>query len=192
MYLGRFVVVDPDWAVYRVSSRSFPERKIVERDGMLTVVQTEDAPPSDNPYISYNCVRLLEDSAVVGNGSHVDPIAEKLDRGYPARDALALGLLGLDYEKDEYNTPRIAGVVGSEPTVGVVRADGLVIEAIDGPALVATYERDRPEPFDLEADGAPALAKTAYDLDFDHPVCAAAVTRSASGFETAIYNGPTD
>ncbi len=192
MYLGRFVVVAPEWAVYRVSSRSFPEREIVDRDGTLTVVQTDEAPPSDNPYISYNCVRCLEDAAVIGNGSHVDPVAEKLGLGYPARDALALGLLGLDYEKDAYNTPRIAGVVGETATIGIVRDDAIVVESVDEPTLVATYERDSPAPFDLEAAGPDGLARAAYELDFEHPVCAAAVVRSAPGFETAIYNGPGD
>ncbi|MFP4590428.1 MAG: IMP cyclohydrolase [Halobacteriales archaeon] len=190
MYLGRFAVVAPGWGAYRVSSRSFPEREIVSRNGALTVVQSADAPPTDNPYISYNCVRVLEDAAVIGNGSHVDPIAEKLGLGYPARDALALGLLGLDYEKDAYNTPRLAGVVGDEATIGIVRDDAIVVQAIESPTLVATYERDHPEAFDLEAEDAADLAKAVYDLEFEHPVCAAAVVRDGAGFETAVYNGP--
>ncbi|WP_299269229.1 IMP cyclohydrolase, partial [Halorientalis sp.] len=33
MYVGRFVVVAPDRAAYRVSSRSFPNRRIVAREG---------------------------------------------------------------------------------------------------------------------------------------------------------------
>ncbi|MFW6449299.1 MAG: IMP cyclohydrolase, partial [Halobacteriota archaeon] len=156
------------------------------------VVQTDDAPPSDNPYISYNCVRVLDDAAVIGNGSHVDPIAEKLGLGYPARDALALGLLGLDYEKDAYNTPRLAGVVGTEPTVGIVRDDAIVVEAVEEPTLVATYEMNEPEPFELEATAADGLARAVYELDFEHPVCSAAVVHEDGDFEVATYNGPQD
>ena len=89
MYVGRFVVVAPDRAAYRVSSRSFPNRHIIERDGTLTVAPTAEAEETDNPYISYNCLRTVDGHAVVGNGSHVDPITEKLGLGYPPRDALA-------------------------------------------------------------------------------------------------------
>ena len=112
MYVGRFVVIGPEVGAYRVSSRSFPNRQIVDHDGTLTVVPTAEADETDNPYVSYNCVRPTDRGAVVGNGSHVDPIAEKLARGYPPRDALCLALLALDFEKDDYDTPRIAGIVG--------------------------------------------------------------------------------
>ncbi len=104
MYVGRFVVVGPEVGAYRVSSRSFPNRELTARDEALTVGPTEDAPETDNPYVSYNCLQVVEtptgETAAFGNGSHVDPIAEKLELGYPARDALAESLLALDYEKD--------------------------------------------------------------------------------------------
>jgi IMP cyclohydrolase len=190
MYVGRFVVVGPEVAAYRVSSRSFPNRKIVERESALTVAPTEDAPETDNPYISYNCVRTAGDSAVVGNGSHVDPIAEKLELGYPARDALAESLLALDYEKDDYDTPRIAGVVGDEGAfVGIVRKDALLVREVEEPTLVATYEKDAPESFDFSAETAAEAASEAYGLDFEHRVCAAGVARTDDGFEFAVENG---
>ncbi|MDX1745838.1 MAG: IMP cyclohydrolase, partial [Halobacteriales archaeon] len=88
MYVGRFVVVGPGIGAYRVSSRSFPDRRVVARDGSTLVVEpTPDAAPTDNPYVSYHCARAVDGRAVLGNGSHVDPIAEKLGLGYPARDA---------------------------------------------------------------------------------------------------------
>jgi IMP cyclohydrolase len=199
MYVGRFVVVGPEVGAYRVSSRSFPNRRATDRDGIVTVGPTEDAPETDNPYISYNGVRVTDRGAVLGNGSHVDPIAEKLALGYPARDALAEPLLALDFEKDDYDTPRIAGIVGLEddPTapadgpgavVGIVRRDGLLIEAVSEPTLVATYERDRPESFDLAATDAPGAAREVYDHEFEHAVCAAGVAVTDDGFETAIVN----
>ena len=102
MYVGRFVVAGPGIGAYRVSSRSFPNREIRDRGNVLTVAPTADAPETDNPYVEYNCAREVERGdgpvAVVGNGSHVDPIAEKVGMGYPPRDALAQALLALDFE----------------------------------------------------------------------------------------------
>ena len=191
MYVGRFVVVAPDRAAYRVSSRSFPNRRVVERDGTLTVAPTADAPETNNPYISYNCVRATDDgeAAVVGNGTQVDPIVEKLELGYPTRDALAETLLALDYEKDDYDTPRIAGVVGEESYVGIVRRDALLVESVEAPTLVATYEKDRPETAELAATTPGAMAEELYESEFEHPVCAAAVARAGDGFETGFHNG---
>lgn len=190
MYVGRFVVIAPSVGAYRVSSRSFPDRHIVTRDGTLTVEPTPEAPATENPYISYNCVQRVGDRAVLGNGSHVDPIAEKLALGYPGRDALATGLLALDYEKDDYDTPRIAGIVGDPAVIGIVRRDALLVETVDAPTMVATYERDTPTGITFEAATAEAAARRAYDLEFEHAVCAAAVTASGDGVELAVYNGP--
>ncbi|RQH00964.1 IMP cyclohydrolase [Natrarchaeobius oligotrophus] len=194
MYVGRFVVVGPDVGAYRVSSRSFPNRQIVARDDALTVGPTEDAPETDNPYVSYNCLRVVEtptgETAAFGNGSHVDPIAEKLELGYPARDALAESLLALDYEKDDYDTPRIAATIGDdEALIGTVRRDALLVETVDEPTLVATYEKNAPESIDFAAEAAGDAASDAYDLEFEHAVCAAGVARTDAGFETAIENG---
>jgi IMP cyclohydrolase len=200
MYVGRFVVVGPEVGAYRVSSRSFPNRQAVQRGDTVTVEPTPDAPETDNPYISYNGVRLTERGAVVGNGSHVDPIAEKLELGYPARDAVAEPLLALDFEKDDYDTPRIAGIVGvdeSDPTtaegpgavIGTVRRDALLVEAVTEPTIVATYETDSPEPFDLSATDAAGAAGEVYDHAFEHAVCSAGVAGAAGDFDLAVYNG---
>ncbi|MFB6085502.1 MAG: IMP cyclohydrolase [Halodesulfurarchaeum sp.] len=192
MYVGRFIVVGPETAAYRVSSRSFPNRKIVKRGDTLTVVPTADAPDTDNPYISYNCVRPGGDAFVVGNGSHVDPIAEKLDLGYPPRDALVSGLFALDYEKDDYDTPRIAGVLGEEPYIGIVRRDALIIRAVSEPTLVATYEKDAPEGFEFEVGSAADAAAAAYEAEFEHAVAAAGVARTAGGFDVAVHGEEID
>jgi len=203
MYVGRFVVVAPEVGAYRVSSRSFPNRTATGPEvGTVTVGPTADDPESDNPYIAYNCLRVTNRGAVLGNGSHVDPIAEKLALGYPARDALVEPLLAMDFEKDDYDTPRLAGIVGVDPAdptapgdgsgavVGTVRRDALVVESVTEPTLVATYERASPEPFGFDATGAAAAASEAYDLDFEHEVCAVGVAGSAGmGFRTAIRNG---
>ncbi|MWV63501.1 IMP cyclohydrolase [Halorubrum sp. JWXQ-INN 858] len=195
MYIGRFVVVAPGVGAYRVSSRSFPNRRVVDRDGTLTVGPTAEAEATDNPYVSYNCARGVETPtgeplAVVGNGSHVDPIAEKLELGYPTRDALASPLLALDFEKDDYDTPRIAGIVAADAaTIGTVRRDALLVEAVDEPTIVATYETDGPEPYALAADDAGAAASELLAADFEHPVCAAGATVDADGVSLAFDNG---
>jgi IMP cyclohydrolase len=194
MYVGRFVVVGPDVAAYRVSSRSFPNRQVVERDGSaLTVVPTADAEATDNPYVSYNCFRTGGGHAVVGNGSHVDPVAEKLEMGYPARDALAEPLLALDYEKDDYDTPRVAGVLADDGTayVGTVRQDALLVRAVAEPTVVATYEKDSPEPIGFGAETAEEAAREAYGAAFEHAICAVGVVRDGEdgGYETAVVNG---
>jgi len=105
-----------------------------------------------NPYIAYNCVRLVcgGQVAVVTNGSHTDPIAEKIAQGTPARDALVLSMLALDYEKDDYNTPRIGAVVDKRGDdtgwLSVVRPDGLEVRRmplVPGRFFyVATYEEN--------------------------------------------------
>ncbi|WP_265109468.1 IMP cyclohydrolase [Halosolutus halophilus] len=195
MYVGRFVVVGPDVGAYRVSSRSFPNREITAREDALTVGPTEDAPETDNPYVSYNCLRVVDtptgETAAFGNGSHVDPIAEKLELGYPARDAVAESLLALDYEKDDYDTPRIAATIGAagEALIGTVRKDALLVETVDEPTLVATYEKNAPETIEFAAESADDAASEAYDHEFEHAVCAAGVARTGDGFETAIENG---
>ncbi|MCH7661039.1 MAG: IMP cyclohydrolase [Euryarchaeota archaeon] len=190
MYVGRFLIVGPQCGAYRVSSRSFPNRRIVERDDRLTVGPTADAEETDNPYVSYNCVRLTGNGAVLGNGSHVDPIAEKIDMGYPARDALATSLLALDYEKDDYDTPRIAGVLDEEGAlIGIVRKDALLVERVSEPTLIGTYEKDSPEKIDFSPESAEEAARAVYDHEFEHAVCAAGVVRGGNGFSWAIENG---
>ena len=196
MYIGRFIVVGPGLGAYRVSSRSFPNRQITDREGTLTVGPTPDAPETDNPYVGYNCVRTVEgpatdgEVAVIGNGSHVDPIAEKLDLGYPPRDALAASLLALDYEKDDYNTPRIAGVVADdEAYIGTVRHDALLVKRVSEPTLVATYEEHSPTPYEFDVTEAAAAAEAVYEADYEHEVCAAGVTVDADGATYAIENG---
>ncbi|MFB6194312.1 MAG: IMP cyclohydrolase [Halobaculum sp.] len=191
MYVGRFLVAGPGVAGYRVSSRSFPNRTVTDRDDRLTVVPTAEAEPTDNPYVSYNCLRVPDGDApraVLGNGSHVDPATEKVARGYPARDALVESLHALDYEKDDYDTPRLAAVVAPDAAhVGIVRRDALVVRRVTEPHLVATYERDDPTPHALVAETAAEAAREVYTADFEHAVCAAGV-RVADAVETAIHN----
>ena len=158
MYVGRIVSVAQTTdgrlcATYRVSSRSFPNRTAVIGAGKVSILPKPgyELDVQKNPYIAYNCVRVVCGGAVavVTNGSQTDPIAEKMDQGMPARDALTLASLALDYEKDSYNTPRISAVVDRRDESGwlaIVRHDGIQVERIPlKPGrlwYVATYEEN--------------------------------------------------
>ncbi len=158
MYVGRIVCVGqaPDGrlcGVYRVSSRSFPNRTAVVSEAKVSIVPKPgfEGDVHKNPYIAYNCVRLMCDGqvAVVTNGAHTDPVAEKMAQGMGARDALVLASMTLDFEKDDYNTPRISAVVDKRDGsgwLGIVRDDGLEVRRMPLEAgrffYVATYEEN--------------------------------------------------
>ncbi len=184
MYIGRFVVLGRTgqgqrFLGYRVSSRSFPDRRIALGSDRAAVMPTADAAPTDNPYISYNCLRMADDTVVVGNGSQVDPVIDKVAAGYPLRDALALALLALDYEHDAYGTPRVvAGWQGETGYLGIITPDKLLVRAIpleSGQAqLIATYERTEPTPLACEGESAEALAQALFQAPYERPVAALA------------------
>ena len=118
MYTGRILSTGMNsegkpYIAYRVSSRSFPNRQCLKYENRAAIVPKEGFEKDifENPYITYNCIQIVGDVAVVSNGSQTDVIADKIRLGMNLRDALAYSLLTMDYEKDSYNTPRIAGVV---------------------------------------------------------------------------------
>lgn len=158
MYVGRIVSVARTsdgrlCAAYRVSSRSFPNRSALVGEEKVSIVPKpgHEADVMKNPYIAYNCVRIVRngDVAVVTNGSQTDVIAEKIENGMPILDAVAMASLMLDYEKDAYNTPRISAVVDKSigaGWLGVIRHDGLQVERIPLEFgriyYIATYEEN--------------------------------------------------
>jgi len=138
MYLGRIVSVgltleNKMTLMYRVSSRSFPNRIIREINGALAVIPASGFEKDiyQNPYISYNCLRADQQYAVVGNGTHADPVFEKVQSGMSMRDALCSVLFAMDYEHDSLNTPRIAAIADREnrtAALGVVRRQGIEVQ----------------------------------------------------------------
>jgi len=209
MYVGRIVAVGRSRSgrgagLYRVSSRSFPNReaKILERAIAIVPKPGFENDIQKNPYIAYNCLRLARGFAIVSNGSHTDPIAEKIAAGLPPRDALAGVMLAMDYEHDSLDTPRIAGVVTPDGAAGwlaIVRKDALLVREFalqPGQAFyVCTYERNDPSPAqeDSSFDVSSAADACAYILgrgvfaDFEKPVSAACAVAGDDGvFQTAI------
>jgi IMP cyclohydrolase len=199
-YVGRFVAVgrttkDDILAGYRVSSRSFGNRKIIRNGDTCSVVPANADEYRDNPYISYNCLRRHNDIVVVSNGSQTDPIIEKIGLGYPMRDALAASLLTLDFEKDKYDTPRIACVADwgkQSAAIAIVMPDKLEVRGIEmkpGKAyLIATYELTDPTQFEIKAGGLNEFADELYGMEFTYPVCSLAARICQGKLETAIHN----
>ncbi len=207
MYLGRIVAVGMNRAgkvaaMYRVSSRSFPNRETVINGEVVSVIPKAgfESDLRRNCYIAYNCARLPRHYAVVSNGSHTDPIAEKIAMGTPVRDAVALGLLAMDYEKDSLDTPRIVAVVnrdGNDAFLGIVRKDALLVREFalqPGQAFyLSTYEKNQPADDNVDAayDAATAEAACRYVISggvfagFTNAVTAAAAMATADGFALA-------
>ena len=208
MYVGRIVAVGRttegnNAAMYRVSSRSFPNREarvcgdkvaIMPRPGFEGDLQK-------SPYIAYNCVRTAGDYVVVTNGSHTDPIVEKIAMGMPPRDALALGLLAMDYEKDDYNTPRIAAIVhksDNQAFLATIRHDALHVSSFelkDGEAFyVATYEHDTPggcyadKAFDAKtaAECCDFIVGGGVFAELENPVTSTAAVANGEGFDIDV------
>lgn len=206
MYIGRIVSVlqTSDGrlaAAYRVSSRSFPNRTAVPGDAKVSIIPKagHEGDIQKNPYIAYNCVRVVCENqvAVVTNGSQTDPIAEKMAQGLPARDALASVHLALDYEKDQYNTPRISAVVDNRTGTGwlaTVRDNALEVRQMPlEPGkyfYVATYEENSIT-VDQGGDTTVSDAESACDFmlsggvfaERTNPVTAVAAVTSSDGFE---------
>lgn len=215
MYIGRIVCVSLTadnrlCASYRVSSRSFPNRTAVIKGAQVSIIPKpgHETDVQKNPYIAYNCVRLVcgESVAVVTNGSQTDPIAEKIDAGMGVRDAIALASLTLDYEKDDYNTPRISAVADKRDGsawLGIVREDGLEVRRMPlGPGrffYVATYEENSISDAQGGAyDAADAESACEFVLSKDvfaertNPVSAVAAIATEEGFDLATKDTAQD
>lgn len=197
MYVGRIVAVgktDKPFVAYRVSSRSFPNRVARIADVGVAIQPLDPEDMKRNPYIAYNCIRVSSKGVVVSNGSHTDPIYEKIEAGVQPDVALQQVLTEMGYEKDDFNTPRIAGVVTDTiGFIGTVRADGLEVSSFElepnSCHVICTYEMDRVEskshPF--VAESAEEAARYVVDggifKDLELPICAASWMGSL-----AVYN----
>lgn len=208
MYIGRIVAVGmtpkgQNAAMYRVSSRSFPNREAC-LNGEAVSIRPRAGFESDlmkSPYITYNCIRVVGTYAVISNGSHTDPIAEKIAMGIPPRDAIAMGLLAMDYEKDDYNTPRIVAVAkldGNVGFLGIIRHDALQVKQIHlkpGRAwYLATYEKNEVSDANIDeafkvgnaSEACTHIIRGGAFANFELPVTAAAAVAGKTTFELAV------
>ncbi len=188
MYLGRILAVGSNetgnFVAYRVSSRSFPNRITRTFPDRVAVVPKEghEKDVFVSPYIAYNCIRLVDDVAVVSNGSHTDVIAEKIASGMSIRDSLALSLMTMDYEKDDFNTPRIAGAVtmDGEAYIGIVTHEKVQVEKVPAgeASYISTYKHIEPHEVEFTAGNVAEAAQYIMDQgkfkDFTNPVTSAA------------------
>ena len=212
MYVGRIVSVyltkeNKLGAMYRVSSRSFPNREAKINENTVAIVPKpgHEGDIFKNPYIAYNCVRIVGTHAIVTNGSHTDPIAEKIAAGMSMRDALAVATFAMDYEHDHLNTPRISAIIDLETRkgyLGIIRHDALIIKEITlkpGQAwYVATYEhndischrRDDNITIDSADSACDYIIGEGVFADLEKPITAAAVIEDGDGFKIAIKDAP--
>ena len=206
LYLGRIVAVGMTAegklaGMYRVSSRSFPNRRAQVKDDYVSIVPKEgfEGDIFKNPYIAYNCAAIIGSIAVVSNGSQTDPIVEKLRSGMSIRDALIYSLAVMDYEKDDYDTPRIVAVVekgSGKGWLGIIRRDGIDVREFElepGKCLyVSTYEKNVPNRHN-SSDFTAVTAQEACDFvlgecefaNFTNPVTAVCIVETETGFELA-------
>ena len=207
MYVGRIVAAgltaqNKLAVMYRVSSRSYPSRTILPIGEALAVVPKPgfEADVFKSPFIAYNCLRKNGRYAVVGNGTQVDPVFEKLETGMSVRDALISVLYGLDYEHDERATPRIVAVVdrnSREVALAVIRPDGLEVKILElGPGqylYLSTYEHNGisiaqgGDGFEIGSaeDGCAFVMAKGVFAGLTHPIASAAAFESDTGFDTA-------
>lgn len=194
MYTGRILSIGMNcdgkpFIAYRVSSRSFPNRQCLKYDGRAAVVPIEGFEKDiyKNAYIAYNCIRIVDGAAIVSNGSQTDVIADKIALGMNIRDALAYSLLTMDYEKDDYNTPRIAAAVTSadredeyECYIGIVNDKKILVEQVPygEAAFISTYGSQVPDKVDFEAKTSSDAAKFIFDegtfANYEKPVTSSA------------------
>jgi IMP cyclohydrolase len=190
MYLGRILAVgltneNNPFLAYRVSSRSFPNRRTIVSKENVSIVPKEGYEKDiyKNPYLTYNCLKIVDNIAVISNGSHTDLIADKIESGMNTKDALTLSLLAMDYEKDDYNTPRIAGVVNPEEYeayIGIVTDEKILVEKLEsGTAkFISTYEQQTPKNVEIPVKTSKDLAEFIFNQgefkNFTNPVSSVA------------------
>lgn len=203
MYVGRIVAIGRTAdgrgaALYRVSSRSFPNRQAKTLEHAIAIVPKPgfENDIHKNPYIAYNCFRTAREFAVVSNGSQTDPVAEKIQAGMPPRDALASVMLAMDFEHDSLDTPRITGVItpdGAQGWLAIVRKDALIVREFalkPGQAFyVSTYEKNNPSCEQVDDAFTASTAEESCDFilgkgvfaDFEKPVSAVCAVADNNG-----------
>ncbi len=133
MYAGRIIAIgktDKPFLAYRVSSRSFPNRIIkLVSEKKTAVIPLDSADLEKNPFISYNCLTILDEITIVSNGTQIEQVEMLLKNGLEIKKAIAMSLLVNDYEHDGHFTPRILGAVnGDIGYLGIVSKDEISVK----------------------------------------------------------------
>ncbi|AEK72300.1 IMP cyclohydrolase [Thermococcus sp. 4557] len=176
------------FAFYLLCSRSFPRRRAIVRENAVYI---ENLTETDNPYVSYPVMRLLSEYAVVTNGLQTDFIAQALEWESPKK-ALIHVLDALDYERDSYSTPRIAGIVGRNGRgwLGFAGRDEFWVKELtlrEGKAFVtATYNLGFAEIEFPQFTTAQELAYKVMELPFGNKVLAIGILRKENGWGLAV------
>ena len=117
------------------------------------------------------------------------------------RDAITLGLLAMDYEKDSLDTPRIVSVIHvSKPAgfLGIVRKDAILVREFalkDGEArYISTYELNAPCDTNVDTAFNAGCADCAAEYvvsggvfaDFTNAVTSAAAVANDGKFDFAV------
>ncbi|MCS3901140.1 IMP cyclohydrolase [Methanococcus voltae] len=208
MYLGRFLILGKTeegnpFVTYRVSSRSFPNRISKEMDeNTIAIVPKDLEEMFKNTYITYNCVKIVKDEnnsendvIVATNGSQTDIIADKIRLGLPLRDALSLTMIAMDYEKDDYNTPRISVAFSkNEAYMSYVSKDDIRVKKVDlevGEAYyLSVYEGCKitsHQTIAVDVKTAEEISKNIMEHEyFENPVTCATVMLTNNGIEKSL------
>ena len=145
MYTGRILSIGMNcegkpFVAYRVSSRSFPNRQCLKFDNMASIVPKEGFEKDifENTYITYNCIRIVKDMAIVSN-YHTPRIA---------------GVVTSTNKKDDYVC-----------YVGIANDEKLLVDKIPyGEAVfISTYGSQFYDPVDFDAKTADDAAKFIFD-----------------------------
>ena len=211
MYVGRIVAIGRNFegrlcVLYRVSSRSFPNREAKILKGGVAILPKPgyEHELQDNPFVAYNCLYVDGNFALVSNGSQTDTLTTKLRNRCSMRDALITVLHTFDYEHDTLSTPRIAAIVEAGTNygfLGIITKESLGVrrfELVKGQVIyIATYEHNFPnESFsDNNFDVTTAEAACNYILGrgvfstLEKPITAAcAIEADAGKFNIAVAN----
>ena len=140
------------FVAYRVSSRSFPNRQCLKFENRAAIVPKEGFEKDifENTYINLGL-----------NCHHMN-----------IKDAIAYSLLTMDYEKDDYNTPRIAAGVTSttkqdeyECYIGIANDKKILVEQVPyGDAVfISTYGSQVHDLVEFDAKTAADSAKFIFD-----------------------------
>lgn len=188
--LGIGLMNGKPFAFYLLCSRSFPKRKVMIKNNAAYIINRTE---TDNPYVSYPVVRTNERYTVVTNGLHTDFVFQALEWERP-RKALVHVLDAMDYERDEYNTPRIAGVIerGSERGwLGFVGRYEFWVRELklkEGKAFVtATYNVDGFVELGLNGfSSAGELTSEVLKLPFEHKILSIGIVEKGKGWELEV------